>query len=180
MPCINKNDESAVERERSEKRKNKKLVDELLEEAAAREAAEASGAIVIAPDFIRNTGIVSVPDFVSATGNAFIPFTPTPSESDPLAEERAELDLCTKGSCNNERLTDQIRCRTCCRLFVVDENTKDLCDEQNAVMLYHIEVITGIWVRASFKLHQVEYTNICIAGPMQGGNVTVHVLRMRQ
>ncbi|EDW68385.1 uncharacterized protein [Drosophila virilis] len=147
VPCINKNDESAVERERSEKRKNKKLVAELLEEAAAREAAEASGAIVIAPDFIRNTGIVSVPDFVSATGNAFIPFTPTPSESDPLAEERAEFDLCTKGSDNNERLTDQIRCRTCCRLFVVDENTKDLCDEQNAVMLYHIEVITGIWVQ---------------------------------
>lgn len=132
---------SAVERERSERRKNKKLVAELLEEAAAREAAEASGAIVIAPDFIRNTGIVSVPDFVNATGNAFTPCTPTPSESDPLAEEQAELELS-----RNEKVIEQIKCRTCYETFVVDENAKDLCDEQNAVMLFHIEVITGIWV----------------------------------
>lgn len=132
---------STVERERSERRKNKKLVQELLEEAAAREAAQASGAIVIAPDFVRNTGIASTPDFVNATGNAFIPCTLTPSENDPLAEEQEELEL---NSIQND--TKQIKCRTCYEPFIVDENAKDLCDEQNAVMLFHIEVITGIWV----------------------------------
>ncbi|EDV93761.1 zinc finger protein 558 [Drosophila grimshawi] len=144
VPCINNNDISALERERSEKKKNKKLVAELLEEASAREAAEASGAIVIAPNFIRNTGINSVPDFVSATGNAFVPFTPTPIEHDPLAEE---LDCSTKSSGQDQRLVEQKRCRTCFAQFVLDESSKDLCDSQNAVMLYHIEVITGIWIQ---------------------------------
>ncbi|KAM8703763.1 hypothetical protein ACLKA7_008400 [Drosophila subpalustris] len=147
VPCINKNDISEAEREKSEKRKNKKLVAELLEEAEAREAAEASGAITIAPDFVRNTGIVSVPDFVSATGNAFIPFTPAPSETDPLAEEQLEANNATKNSKNNVTLINEKKCRTCSRLFVVDDKSKDLSDKENAVMLYHIEVITGIWIQ---------------------------------
>lgn len=141
IPCINKNNISEAERERSEKDKNQKLVAELLEEAAVREEAEANGAIVIAPSFVRNTGIVSVPDFVSATGNAFVPFTPMPSEHDPLAEELEE-----KVTERVQSPSDQRKCRTCNRLFVIDEKAKDLCEEENAVMLYHIEVITGIWV----------------------------------
>lgn len=106
-----------------------------------REEAEANGAIVIAPSFVRNTGIVSVPDFVSATGNAFVPFTPMPSEHDPLAEELEE-----KVTERVQSSSDQRKCRTCNRQFVIDEKAKDLCEEENAVMLYHIEVITGIWV----------------------------------
>lgn len=141
IPCINKNNISEAERERSEKDKNQKLVAELLEEAAVREEAEANGAIVIAPSFVRNTGIVSVPDFVSATGNAFVPFTPMPSEHDPLAEELEE-----KVTERVQSPSDQRKCRTCNRQFVIDEKAKDLCEEENAVMLYHIEVITGIWV----------------------------------
>lgn len=119
---------------------------ELLEEAAVREEAEANGDIVIAPSFVRNTGIVSVPDFVSATGNAFVPSTPIPTENDPLAEELEEMYASTKVSDTAESPNEQKKCRTCYRQFVIDENAKDLCEEQNAVMLYHIEVITGIWV----------------------------------
>ncbi|EDW15065.1 zinc finger protein 485 [Drosophila mojavensis] len=154
VPCINKSDMSTVERERSERRKNKKLVQELLEEAAAREAAEASGAIVKAPDFVRNTGIASAPDFVIATGNAFIPCTPTPSESDPLAEEQEELELC-----GVQKDIQQVKCRTCYELFVVDENAKDLGDKQNAVMLYHIEVITGIWIKCKEGISSIMCSN---------------------
>lgn len=69
-----------------------------------------------------------------------------PSENDPLAEELEEMHTSTKV---NERVQSpniQKKCRTCYRQFVIDEKAKDLCEEQNAVMLYHIEVITGIWV----------------------------------
>lgn len=150
---------SEAEREKSERFKNKKLVAELLEEAEARQAAEASGEITIAPDFVRNTGIVSVPDFVSATGNAFVPFTPVPTEDDPLAEEQAEADIATNSTKSDITLINKKKCRTCSRAFVLDENAKDLCNEENAVMLYHIEVITGIWV--SIYLLQIVLLVIC-------------------
>ncbi|XP_034484982.1 zinc finger protein 184 isoform X2 [Drosophila innubila] len=175
VPCINKNDMSEAERENSEKRKNKLLVAELLEEAEAREAAEASGEITIAPDFVRNTGIVSVPDFVSATGNAFVPFTPAPTDTDPLAEEQSEADISTSSSRKDVTLINKNKCRTCSRPFVVDENAKDLCNEENAVMLYHIEVITGIWIQCNDEISRfmcskcvdklrtaIEFREICI------------------
>ncbi|KAH8311795.1 hypothetical protein KR044_008064 [Drosophila immigrans] len=171
VPCINKNDISEAEREMSEKRKNQKLVAELLEEAEAREAAEASGAITIAPDFVRNTGIVSVPDFVSATGNAFVSFAPTPTETDPLAaEEQMGQEMQTVAENNSQKHEaqppaapfieiEQKKCRTCGRCFVVDDNAKDLCCEQNAVMLYHIEVITGIWIQCPDEISQFMCAN---------------------
>ncbi|KAH8409777.1 hypothetical protein KR222_007139, partial [Zaprionus bogoriensis] len=148
VPCLNKNNISAAERERRERRKNKKLVAELLEEAAVREEAEANGAIVMAPGYVRSTGIVSVPDFVSANGNAFVPGTPPLNEHDPLAEELEELHGASSKA--QERVQSPMvkhKCRTCFRSFAIDDKAKDLCQEKNAVMLYHIEVITGIWIR---------------------------------
>ncbi|XP_060648637.1 zinc finger protein 236 [Drosophila nasuta] len=164
VPCINKNDISEAEREKSEKLKNQKLVAELLEEAEAREAAEASGEIIIAPDFVRNTGIVSVPDFVSATGNAFVSFTPMPTEADPLAEEQAgqQLKIVVEVSQKDELATpliEQQKCRTCGRCFVADDKAKDLCCEENAVMLYHIEVITGIWIQCPEEISRFMCAN---------------------
>ncbi|KAH8359801.1 hypothetical protein KR093_008913 [Drosophila rubida] len=166
VPCINKNDISEAEREMSEKLKNQRLVAELLEEAEAREAAEASGAITIAPDFVRNTGIVSVPDFVSATGNAFVSFNPTPIETDPLAEEQTGQEMKLIAESKSRKvdpppapLIEQNKCRTCGRSFVVDDKAKDLCCEQNAVMLYHIEVITGIWIQCPDEISRFMCAN---------------------
>ncbi|KAM8703761.1 hypothetical protein ACLKA7_008398 [Drosophila subpalustris] len=127
LPRSNKN-----EREKLKKRKNKNLVVELLDEAEVPEAA--------------------VPDFVSSAGNAFIPFTSAPSENDPLAEEQVMEDDATTSYENDITLPIKVKCRTCSRPFVVDDNAKDLSNVDNAVLLYHIELITGIWIQCNDEI----------------------------
>ncbi|KAH8243168.1 hypothetical protein KR032_005179 [Drosophila birchii] len=134
VPCINKSLESPSEKarlERSKRRSNHKLVTELLLEDEARSIAAAD--VVPTPNYVRlNTGIASAPPFVSST----------PAE-DGLASLILEDDPLVAAVKTETRET----CRICYKKFVVDDNAKDLFDPDNSVLIFHIEVISGVWIR---------------------------------
>ncbi|XP_043657281.1 zinc finger protein 184 isoform X1 [Drosophila teissieri] len=45
-----------------------------------------------------------------------------------------------------EKLEELQKCRTCYRDFAADSTAKDLFDPANSVLLFHIEVISGVWI----------------------------------
>ncbi|KAH8292552.1 hypothetical protein KR054_012604 [Drosophila jambulina] len=130
VPCINKSQESPSEKarlERSRRRSNHKLVAELLLEDEARSSA------VPTPNYVRlSTGIASAPPFVS-----------TKPAEDVLPSIIVEVDPLVAAA----KAETRDRCRTCYKEFVVDENAKDLFDPANSVLIFHIEVISGVWIK---------------------------------
>ncbi|XP_020816248.1 zinc finger protein 2 [Drosophila serrata] len=134
VPCINKSQESPSEiarLERSKRRSNHKLVADLLLEDEARASAPAE--VVPTPSYVRlNTGIASAPSFVS----------PKPAEEELTSIIVEDDPLVTA---EKAKLTE--RCRTCYKEFVVDANAKDLFDPANSVLIFHIEVISGVWIK---------------------------------
>ncbi|XP_068156300.1 uncharacterized protein [Drosophila tropicalis] len=148
VPCINKHDESESEKarkERSQRRENKKLVDELIAEAEA--LARAPVDIVPTPSYVRNTtGLASAPDFVSSNENEKEVTTPQIKiESDPLTTDDVRDDVQIKDK-------PLIPCRTCGKQFVADNEFKDLKVKDNQVLLFHIEAITGVWINCPESL----------------------------
>ncbi|KAH8343633.1 zinc finger and SCAN domain-containing protein 12 [Drosophila kikkawai] len=134
VPCINKGLESPAERarvERSKRRSNHKLVAELLLEDEARSSAATE--VVPTPNYVRlNTGIASAPPFVS----------PKPTEDELLSVFVEDDPLVPAAKAETRE-----KCRTCYKDFVVDDNAKDLFDPANSVLIFHIEVISGVWIR---------------------------------
>jgi len=51
-----------------------------------------------------------------------------------------------------EKLEELQKCRTCYNDFTADSRAKDLFDPANSVLLFHIEVISGVWVGYSYIL----------------------------
>lgn len=45
-----------------------------------------------------------------------------------------------------EKLEELQKCRTCYNDFTADSRAKDLFDPANSVLLFHIEVISGVWI----------------------------------
>jgi len=45
-----------------------------------------------------------------------------------------------------EKQNELEKCRICYKDFALDSSAKDLFDQANSVLLFHIEVISGVWV----------------------------------
>ncbi|KAH8383470.1 hypothetical protein KR009_008866 [Drosophila setifemur] len=164
VPCVNKNPESPSERdcrERTQRRRNKRLVDELLAEDEAK--ASSTNEVVPTPDYVRlTTGIASAPAFVSPPrGGCDLDEGPLP-ENDPLVQQG--------------RLQLRIKCRICYQDFDRDSMEKDLFDEAHSILLFHIEVISGVWIsqiqgephhmclKCQTSLRQaIEFRELCIS-----------------
>ncbi|EDV42985.1 uncharacterized protein Dana_GF18255, isoform A [Drosophila ananassae] len=130
VPCIKKGDKSASEEARLEgiqRRENKRLVDELLAEDEAK--GYTPGKVEPTPNYVRyTTGIASAPDFV----------TPPQDDDDLFEDAFPEYDPLT--------YQEKIRCRICYQDLMKDSSAKDLFDEDNSILLFHIEVISGVWI----------------------------------
>ncbi|XP_017083889.2 zinc finger protein 845 [Drosophila eugracilis] len=117
VPCLNKSQESPSERarnERSQRRRNQKLVAELLAEDEVKLSSPAtSGFLSLDQDKVEFSDALAI-------------------DLDPLVAE--------------DKLEELEKCRICYKDFMVDSRAKDLFDEANSVLLFHIEVISGVWI----------------------------------
>ncbi|KAI8044930.1 hypothetical protein M5D96_001106 [Drosophila gunungcola] len=122
VPCISKSQESPSERarkERTQRRRNQKLVAQLLAEDDSKSCAPAA-----------STFACPEQEKVDLSEAVAINF-------DPLILEKRE------------------RCRICYQDFVVDTRAKDLFDQANSILLFHIEVISGVWA--------IDFREMCIS-----------------
>ncbi|XP_052857049.1 zinc finger protein 358 [Drosophila gunungcola] len=117
VPCISKSQESPSERarkERTQRRRNQKLVAQLLAEDDSKSCA--------------------------------------PAASTFACPEQEKVDLSEAVAINfdplivRDQLEKRERCRICYQDFVVDTRAKDLFDQANSILLFHIEVISGVWI----------------------------------
>ncbi|XP_065722098.2 zinc finger protein 2 [Drosophila suzukii] len=117
VPSLNKNQESPSERarqERTQRRRNQKLVAQLLaeDEVESRDPA--------------------APTFVSPQSDKVDLSEAMAMDFDPLIGEEKQNEL--------------EKCRICYKDFALDYSAKDLFDQANSVLLFHIEVISGVWI----------------------------------
>ncbi|XP_017012899.2 zinc finger protein 2 [Drosophila takahashii] len=118
VPCINRDKESAKERAKKE-RKQRRKNQKLV--AKLLEESEAN-TTTPAPEVSCPASPVRDVDLSEVISMEF----------DPLMakDEPKELE----------------KCRICCKDFTVDSTAKNLCDQANSVLLFHIEVISGVWI----------------------------------
>ncbi|XP_016983218.2 zinc finger protein 184 [Drosophila rhopaloa] len=117
VPCINKSQESPSERarkERTQRRRNQKLVAELLAEDESKSSALAPSTVVCPEQ-----DNVDLADAVAMDYDAII---------------------------GGVQMEKEEKCRICYQDFVVDNRAKDLFDQANSILLFHIEVISGVWI----------------------------------
>ncbi|XP_017040113.1 zinc finger protein 439 [Drosophila ficusphila] len=75
-----------------------------------------------------------------------------PSASTLVSSEQEEVDLSETVTMQYDPLIEGDRserlakCRICYQDFTVDERAKDLFDQANSILLFHIEVISGVWI----------------------------------
>ncbi|KAH8346429.1 hypothetical protein KR084_000224 [Drosophila pseudotakahashii] len=116
VPCINRDKESASERarkERTQRRKNQKLVAKLLAESEENTTTPAVSAFASPRRDVDLSEVISM-------------------DLDPLM--------------GKDEPKEQEKCRICYKDFTVDSSAKDLFDQANSVLLFHIEVISGVWI----------------------------------
>ncbi|KAH8295496.1 hypothetical protein KR018_012314 [Drosophila ironensis] len=130
VPCINKCNESETEKAkklRIQRRENKRLVAELLAENEGKSGTpdKVIAAPIPAEISLEETVLAPPPDACEAASDSPV------LNADPLI---------------HIKLNPINKCRICYQDFYIDSAAKDLFDEANSILLFHVEVISGVWI----------------------------------